>query len=83
MERSVSQSAQHRPGPVLRPVLHGPRRPRICARKVKAPLSRWNKHPEGKPRTTHRITSITAHVSAEHHQPATRRRKSVTNADEP
>ena len=60
--------------------LHGPRRPRICARKVKSPLSRWNKHPEGKPRTTHRIT---AHVSAEHHQPATRRRKSVTNAGGP
>ena len=63
--------------------LHGPRRPRICARKVKSPLSRWNKHPDGKPRTTHRITSITAHVSAEHHQPATRLRKSVTNADGP
>ena len=63
--------------------LHGPRRPRICARKVKSPLSRWNKHPEGKPRTTHRITSITAHVSAEHHKPATRRRKSVTTASGP
>ena len=22
--------------------LHGPRRPRVCARKVKSPLSRWN-----------------------------------------
>ena len=63
--------------------LHGPRRPRVCARKVKSPLSRWNKHPEGKPRTTHRITSITAHVSAEHHKPATRRRKSVTTASGP
>ena len=51
--------------------LHGPRRPRICARKVKSPLSRWNKHPDGKPRTTRRITSITAHVSTEHHKPAT------------
>ena len=63
--------------------LHGPRRPRVCARKVKSPLSRWNKQPDGKPRTTHRITSITAHVSAEHHQPATRRRKSVTTRDGP
>ena len=63
--------------------LHGPRRPRVCARKVKSPLSRWNKHPDGKPRTTHRITSITAHVSAEHHRPATRRRKPVTNTNGP
>lgn len=42
--------------------LHGPRRPRVCARKVKSPLSRWNKHPEGKPRTTKRITAVTSHV---------------------
>ena len=40
--------------------LHGPRRPRVCARKVKSPLSRWNKHPEGKPRTAHRIADIGA-----------------------
>ncbi len=63
--------------------LYGPRRPRVCARKVKSPLSRWNKHPDGKPRTTHRITSITAHISAEHHKPATRRRKSVTTDNGP
>jgi hypothetical protein len=59
--------------------LHGPRRPRVCARKVKSPLSRWNKHPDGKPRSSKRITSINAHVNAKYHQPATRRRKSVTN----
>lgn len=63
--------------------LHGPRRPRVCARKVKSPLSRWNKHPDGKPRATCRITGITAHVDASHHQPATRRRKSVTTASDP
>ena len=63
--------------------LHGPRRPRVCARKVKSPLSRWNKHPDGKPRATCRITGITAHVDASHHQPATRRRKSVTAASDP
>ena len=63
--------------------LHGPRRPRVCARKVKSPLSRWNKHPDGKPRAAHRIASITAHVSAEHHIPATRRRKSVTTDNGP
>jgi len=59
--------------------LHGPRRPRVCARRVKSPLSRWNKHPDGKPRSSKRITSINAHVNARYHQPATRRRKSVTN----
>jgi Insertion element 4 transposase N-terminal/Transposase DDE domain len=63
--------------------LHAPRRPRVCARKVKSPLSRWNKHPDGKPRATCRITGITAHVDASHHQPATRRRKSVTTASDP
>jgi Insertion element 4 transposase N-terminal/Transposase DDE domain len=63
--------------------LHRPRRPRVCARKVKSPLSRWNKHPDGKPRATCRITGITAHVDASHHQPATRRRKSVTTASDP
>lgn len=42
--------------------LHGPRRPRVCARKVKSPLSRWNKHPDKKPRTSKRITSVTSHV---------------------
>jgi hypothetical protein len=29
--------------------LHPPRRPRVCARRVKSPLSRRNKHPPGKP----------------------------------
>ena len=52
--------------------LHDPRA-RVCARKVKSPLSRWNKHPDGKPRTTRNITGVTAHIDAAHHQPATRR----------
>jgi len=30
-----------------------------------------------------RLTSITAHISAEHHKPATRRRKSVTTGNGP
>jgi hypothetical protein len=63
--------------------LCGPRRPRVCARKVKSPLSRWNKHPDGKPRTTKRITRITSHIDPRHYQPPTRRPKSVTNADGP
>ena len=45
--------------------LHGPRRPRVCARKVKSPLSRWNKHPDGKPRTTSASPASPAHIDAE------------------
>ena len=84
--RNITGPAGDLPGDIGRAVLanlHGPRRPRVCARKVKSPLSRWNKHPAGKPRTTCRITGITAHVDASHHQPATRRRKSVTAAQGP
>ena len=59
--------------------LHGPRRPRVCARKVKSPLSRWNKHPDGKPRTTKQITHVTSHIDPRHYRPPTRRPKSETN----
>jgi hypothetical protein len=59
--------------------LHGPRRPRVCARKVKSPLSRWNKHPDGKPRTTKRITNVTSQIDPRYYRPPTRRPKSVTN----
>jgi hypothetical protein len=63
--------------------LCGPRRPRVCARKVKSPLSRWNKHPDGKPRSSKRITRITSNIDPSHYQPPTRRPKSVTSAEEP
>ena len=43
--------------------LHPPRRPRVCARRVKSPLSRWNKHPPGKPTTSKKITRITSRPS--------------------
>ena len=84
--RNITGPADDLTGDIGRAVLanlHGPRRPRVCARKVKSPLSRWNKHSNGKPRTTCRITGITTHVDARYHQPATRRRKSVTNAEGP
>ena len=84
--RNITGPAGDLPGDIGRAVLaglHGPRRPRVCARKVKSPLSRWNKHPDGKPRATCRITGITTHVDASYHQPATRRRKSVTTAEGP
>ena len=63
--------------------LHPPRRPRVCARRVKSPLSRWNKHPPGKPRSCLRITKITTAISAEHPPAATRRQQCVTTASGP
>lgn len=63
--------------------LHGPRRPRVCARRVKSPLSRWNKHAPGKPRTTKRITAVTSNIDPGHYKPPTRRPKSVTSSAGP
>jgi Insertion element 4 transposase N-terminal/Transposase DDE domain len=64
--------------------LHPPRRPRVCARRVKSPLSRWNKHPPGKPRTCQKITKITTEVHAGRAQHTTTRRKQcVTTASDP
>ena len=59
--------------------LNPPRRPRVCARRVKSPLSRWNKHPPGKPATSKKITQITSQAIPAHHERVTRRPKSVTN----
>ena len=63
--------------------LHPPRRPRVCARRVKSPLSRWNKHPPGKPRTCLRITKITTAIHPGSPQPTTRRQQCVTTARSP
>ena len=63
--------------------LHGPRRPRVCARKVKSPLSRWNKHPPGKPRTCQQVTSLTTVISQYRDEKKTRRRRSLTPAPGP
>jgi hypothetical protein len=49
--------------------LHAPRRPRVCARKVKCPVSRWHIHPDGKPRTTKRITSGATDIDPRHYKP--------------
>ncbi|WP_300602799.1 hypothetical protein [Trebonia sp.] len=62
--------------------LHGPRRPRVCARKVKSPLSRWNKNPPGKPSASLRITSVTT-ITDYQDKPATRRRRSLNPATGP
>lgn len=64
--------------------LHRPRRPRVCARRVKSPLSRWNKHPPGKPRTSLRVTSLTTLTNPHPQQDqTTRRRRPLTQAPDP
>ncbi len=64
--------------------LHGPRRPRVCARKVKSPLGRWARHPPGKPRTCLRVTSLTTAISqAYQQQSTTRRQRCSTSAPGP
>lgn len=67
--RNIVTGAEDLTGVIGRAILanlHGPRRPRVCARRVKSPLSRWNKHPPGKPRTCQRVTKITAEVHTGH-----------------
>lgn len=59
--------------------LNPPRRPRVCPRRVKSPLSRWNKHPPNRPTTTQRITKITVNTT----NPATRPQATLTPASDP
>jgi hypothetical protein len=63
--------------------LNPPRRPRVCARRVKSPLSRWNKYPPGKPTTSKKITQITSQPIPADHERVTRRRRSVTSLGGP
>jgi hypothetical protein len=63
--------------------LNPPRRPRVCARRVKSPLSRWNKHPPGKPATSKKITQVTSRAIPADHERVTRRPKSVTSTGGP
>jgi hypothetical protein len=63
--------------------LHGPRRPRVCPRRVKSPLSRWGKHPPGKPQASKEIISVTTAISQYRDEKKTRRRRSLTPASEP
>jgi hypothetical protein len=81
--RNILPAAADLAGSIGRAVLaslHPPRRPRVCARRVKSPLSRWNKHPPGKPRTCQKITKITTATSQYRDEKKTRRRRSLTPA---
>ena len=84
--RNIAGPASDLAGDIGRAVLanlHGPRRPRVCARRVKSPLSRWNKHPPGKPRSCKRITAISNEIHHEQQPTATRRPKCVTTTSGP
>jgi Transposase DDE domain len=85
--RDVITDAPALPGSIGTAVLanlHGPRRPRVCARRVKSPLSRYNKHPPGKPRTCLRVTALNTIISPGHRpEDKTRRGRSLPQATGP
>jgi len=84
--QGVTTSTAGRTGDIGRAVLanlHPPRRPRVCARRVKSPLSRWNKHPPGKPRAHQRITQISTEIHPENQPPGTNLQKCVTPTNGP
>jgi len=84
--QGVTTSTAGRTGDIGRAVLanlHPPRRPRVCARRVKSPLSRWNKHPPGKPRAHQRITQISTEIHPENQPPGTNLQKCVTPTSGP
>jgi hypothetical protein len=63
--------------------LNPPRRPRVSARRVKSPLSRWNKHPAGKPRTNLRVTCMKTAVKRDHQAATRRQQQCVTSTSGP
>ena len=63
--------------------LNPPRRPRVSARRVKSPLSRWNKHPAGKPRSCLRITNLTVTDHDHQQRDSTRYAPCLTPAADP
>jgi Insertion element 4 transposase N-terminal/Transposase DDE domain len=60
-------------GAAVLDALNPPRRLRICARKVRTPLSRWKSHPAGRPRTSQTITSLTTQITTYQHDTQPRR----------
>jgi hypothetical protein len=84
--RNILTGAADLAGDIGRAVLaslNRPRRPRVCARRVKSPLSRWNKQPPGKPATCQRITSITTAISPGSEPAPTHTRQSLTQPADP
>jgi hypothetical protein len=60
-----------------------PRRPRVSARKVKSPLSRYHKPVQDRPKHSTPITSISAGISNTDIQRATHRKQSLQNTPGP
>ena len=62
-----------------------PRRPRVSVRKVKSPLSRWNKADPHRPSTSTPVTAMTVNLSNTEttHQPTTHREQCLTAAPGP
>jgi hypothetical protein len=75
------------PGRIGRAVLAGllpPRRPRVSVRKVKSPLSRWNKADPHRPAHSTPVTAIAITLQhAQEQQPPTHRQKCLTNTPGP
>jgi len=75
------------PGRLGRAVLDGllpPRRPRVSVRKIKSPLSRWNKADPHRPAHSTPVTTIGITVcNHESNQPATRHPQSLITAPGP
>ena len=68
--RNITDETADLTGDIGRAVLanlNPARRPRVCPRRVKSPLSRWNKHPPKRPTSTRRITKITITGPAARH----------------
>ena len=73
-------------GRIGRAVLDGllpPRRPRVSARKVKSPLSRWNNTDPSRPARSTPITSLTITVSRPAEQATSHRGQDLTAGPEP
>jgi hypothetical protein len=60
-----------------------PRRPRVSARKVKSPLSRWNQATPGRPARSTPITSLITTVTSPSEPTAPRRKQRLTAAPGP
>jgi hypothetical protein len=74
--RNITDPGNDLAGDIGRAVLarlNPPRRLRVCARRVKSPLSRWAKHPPGKPATSKKIIQVTSRPIPADHERVTRR----------
>lgn len=84
--RNILTGATDLAGDIGRAVLaslHGPRRPRVCPRRIKSPISRWNKHPPGKPATSLRISNIITAISPGHPPAPTPHSQPLTQTADP